>query len=579
MHQRMATLSIPFLRGRVWNFDRVLFSVGCWILLALIVGLVLYPVVLVFLGSFRTEIPGQETSFGFDAWRAVFSEPTLLKSVWNTLALVAARQAIAFPIAILVAWVLGRTDIPGSKRLEFLFWIAFFLPSVPVLLGWILLLDPDYGLVNHLITLLPFVEKGPFNIYSFWGIVWVHLVTNTIAVKVMLLTPAFRNMDTTLEDASGVCGAGRFRTLIHVTLPVMTPVLVVTLLLGIINALQAFEIELILGSPIRLFVFSTEIWFLIRQEPPLFSHATALSSTILILMIPLILMQRWLITRRRFTTITGQFQSQKIKLRGWKWPIFGLVLALGLLLTAVPSVFLVLGTFMRLFGFFRLENPFTTGHWIEVLQDTVFIDSFLNTVLLAAGTAVTAVVLCTLVAYVVTRTRFSGRSALDFISWLPATLPGIILGLGFLWMVLGNPFLVPLYGSLIVMMIALLIDRMTLAIQIIKSYFVQLGFDLEEAGRVSGGSWWYTFRHVLLPPLIPVLLLVGAMSFAGAARNVSTVALLATSDTRPISLLQVDYMIEGYYEAGAVVGVIIVIMTSSAAFVARLFGQRNGLDR
>ena len=90
-----------------------------------------------------------------------------------------------------IAWLLARTDLPGRSWIEFAFWAAFFLPSFTVTLSWILLLDPEYGLVNTALAALPFVGKGPFNIYSFWGIVWVHLVTGSLTVKVILLTPAF----------------------------------------------------------------------------------------------------------------------------------------------------------------------------------------------------------------------------------------------------------------------------------------------------------------------------------------------------------------------------------------------------
>ena len=87
------------------------------------------------------------------------------------------RQLLSLPLAVLIAWLLARTDLPGRSWIEFAFWAAFFLPAFTVTLSWILLLDPEYGLVNTWIAALPFVAAGPFNIYSFWGIVWVHVVT------------------------------------------------------------------------------------------------------------------------------------------------------------------------------------------------------------------------------------------------------------------------------------------------------------------------------------------------------------------------------------------------------------------
>jgi iron(III) transport system permease protein len=213
-----------------------------------------------------------------------------------------------------------------------------------------------------------------------------------------------------------------------------------------------------------------------------------------------------------------------------------------------------------------------------VLSDQLFVSSLRNTLILAVGTALAGVAFFTAAGYVVIRSRFAGRGALDVLSWLPSTLPGIILGLGLLSLFLGSPFLRPLYGSVVLMIIATIVSSLSLGVQLMKGTFAQLGPELEEAARVGGGNWWQGFRLVLLPLITPALLLVGAMSFIAAARNVSTVALLATSATRPLSLLQLDFMIESRYEAAAVVGVIVVAMTTGVALAARLLGLRGGLD-
>ena len=300
----MATITVPLPAGRRRRVE--LQTIAYTLILALVAVLVLYPVILVVLSSFQTARPGQPAALTLDAWRVALADPTILAAIWNTITVTVARHGIAFPVAILIAWILARTDIPGAHWLEFLFWIAFFLPALPVTLGWILLLDPEYGLLNQLVTVLPFVEKGPFNIYSFWGIVWAHLGHSTIAVKVMLLTPAFRNLDASLEEASRISGASVLGTLFRVVVPVMTPVLLVVALLSLIHSLQAFEIEAILGPPFQFFIFSTKVYRLINQEPPLFASATALSSMVLGLIVPLIFVQRWMTSRRSYTTVSGQ---------------------------------------------------------------------------------------------------------------------------------------------------------------------------------------------------------------------------------------------------------------------------------
>jgi iron(III) transport system permease protein len=357
----------------------------------------------------------------------------------------------------------------------------------------------------------------------------------------------------------------------------MTPVILVTLLLSIIASLQSFEVETILGPPFRFFVFSTKVYRLIHQDPPLYASATALSSVILGVLVPLIFLQRWVTGRRQFTTVGGQYRAARVQLRRWRTPAFLLVLLVSLIVTAVPCTFLVLGTFMRLFGFFNMADPWTTENWGHVLSDPIFLTSVGNTLVLTIGTAGIGVLLYTLVAYIAVRTHFAGRGALDLLSWLPSTLPGIILSLGLLWLVLGTPLFRPFYGTMVVLIAAAVVSTLTLGAQTVKSNLVQFGRELEDAARVGGGNWWQVVQHVLLPLLMPVLLLVGTLSFVSAARNVSAMALLATSGTRPMALLQLDYMVEGRYESAAVVGVLVVLLTTGVAIVGRAIGLRFGL--
>ena len=157
-------------------------------------------------------------------------------------------------------------------------------------------------------------------------------------------------------------------------------------------------------------------------------------------------------------------------------------------------------------------------------------------------------------------------------------LPGIMLGLGYLSLLLGFAVLQPLYGTMAAMLLAVVISRMTLGVQIIKTNFMQVGNELEEASAVSGASQWDTVRHIFLPLVMPTMLLVGAVSFIAAARDVSTVVLLSTPGTRPLSLLQLDLLAQGNYEGAAVVGVIVVLLTTGVALVARLGGLRVGIQ-
>ena len=551
-------------------------SVLCTAVLALVALCVVFPIALVVLQSFQVAAPGQPATYGLDGWRAALGEPGLRAALANTFKVTVVRQLLSLPLAVLIAWVLARTDLPGRGWIEFAFWAAFFLPSFTVTLSWVLLLDPDYGLVNTMLAKLPFVGKGPFNIYSFWGIVWVHVITGSLTVKVILLTPAFRNMNASFEEASRVAGAGTLRTAVRITVPVMAPVILSVLLLGTMISLQTFEVEQVLGLPFRFFVFSTMIYDLLITRVPRYDAATALAVLILAAMLPLVLGQQWLTRGRRYTTVTGQFQNQPHKLGRWRAPATAAMVVVVLIVLGVPVVFALLGTFMKLFGFFNIADPWTLDNWRTVLGDDQFLHSLRNTLVLALGTAAVTVVIHSLIAYIAVRTRYAGRRALDFISWLPFTVPGIILGLALLWLFLGVGFLRPLYGTTALLIIAGVISGMPLGVQIIKSGLLQLGGELEEASRIAGASWWTTYRRIVLRLMAPTLMAVAMITFVGAARNISNFALLSTSASRPLSILQLDYVAQRKFEEAVVVACIIMLISLAGALFARLLGLRGG---
>ena len=552
-------------------------AVLCTVVLALVAFCVVFPLFLVVVQSFQVAAPGEAARYGLDGWRAAFGEPGLRGALWNTFTVTFVRQILSLPLAVFIAWLLARTDLPGRSWIEFAFWAAFFLPSFTVTLSWILLLDPEYGLINTALAALPFVGKGPFNICSFWGIVWVHIVTGSLTVKVILLTPAFAKMNASFEEASRVAGASTLRTALRITVPVMAPVILSVLLLGTMVSLQTFEVEQVLGLPFRFFVFSTMIYDLLVTRVPRYDAATALAVLVLAGMLPLVFMQQWLTRGRRYTTVTGQFQNQPHKLGRLRAPALALVLALVLVVLGAPVLLALLGTFMKLFGFFNIPDPWTIENWKTVLTDDLFLRSLHNTLVLATCTAAVTIVVHSLIAYIAVRTRYAGRRLLDFISWLPFTVPGIILSLALLWLFLGVQVLRPLYGTTALLIICGVISGMPLGVQIIKSGLMQLGSELEEASRIAGASWWSTYRRIVLRLMTPTLLAVGMITFVGAARNIGSFALLTTSANRPLSILQLDYVAQRKFEEAVVVACIIMFISLGGALFARLLGLRTNV--
>ena len=547
------------------------------ILIIVVAFLVLTPLALMILNSFQTARPGQPIVWGLEGWVKAFTTPGIIKAITNTFSLAITRQAIALLIGSFFAWLIARTDMPMKGTLEFFFWLSFFLPALPETMGWILLLDPKYGLLNQGLIDIGVLSQPIFNIYSFWGIVWAHL-GGSVSVKVMLLAPAFRNLDAVLEEASRISGASGTRTFFRIVLPVMMPAILVTTILGIVRALEAFEIELLLGTPIGLQVYSTKIHELVTWEPPQFAPAMALSTLFLGLLLFMVALQRRYIGRRNYETITGRgFSIRPTPLGRWRYPAFALVLTFALVITVVPTILLVAGTFMKLFGFFHIADPWTLDNWRATLGDPVLLRSLWNTIAIGLGAGVVGVLFYALIAYMVVKTRHRGRWLLDFLSWLPWSIPGILLGVALLWTFLQTRIFLPIYGTIYLLMIAMVIKSMPFGTQMIKSVLIQLGSDLEEASKVCGGTWLHTFRRVILPLTMPALITVGLVGFISAARDISTVVLLGSGKSRTLSLLMLDFAAGAEFEKATVVAVIIVGLVVGAALFARALGGQVGV--
>jgi iron(III) transport system permease protein len=577
-----AATTVATARPQAVRFGRL--RAGGIVMPILIVGLgfyVVYPLVLILVNSFNVARISEPARYGLDNWVVAFSQPRLLQSLGNTIVVYFMYTTIGFPIAVLIAWALARIRMPFAHGLEFLFWVSFMLPSLFTTIGWMMLLDPDLGLLNVGIRrLFPFLTAAPFNIFTVQGIVWVHLMSTVISSKVMLLTPAFRNMDASFEEASRASGASNFTTLARVTLPLMIPPMTIVLMLNLVRMFQSFEIEQLIGTPFKFFVYSTQIYQLARaSEPPQYGQATALASLTLLLIALLIPLQRWLIQRRQVTTVTGRFQTGLVEIGRWRWLALGLIVVMLVLLNVVPLVTVVLGSFMTRAGFFQLTQVFTMKHWTNVLTDNVFRTALFNTVVLSSVAAIVGPFLFSFIAYVLVRTRWHGRMLLDSIVWSSGAVPGILASLGLLWMFLSTPFLRPIYGTIWALVLVAILQGKLTGVQLSKSIFLQLGQELEDAARVSGGGWFNVYVRIWLPLITPTLILIGMMHFVIAAQATSHVVLLATRDTITLSLLALEFASGGtaQREEAGIIGLIIVLMTVGVALVARSFGSRVGV--
>jgi iron(III) transport system permease protein len=227
---------------------------------------------------------------------------------------------------------------------------------------------------------------------------------------------------------------------------------------------------------------------------------------------------------------------------------------------------------MRRYGFFTISSPFTVAHWQKLFADPLFLVSLKNSLMIATVAAMAGILLYSTVAYLLTSRRTAAKPLLEGLCWLPHILPGILLGLGILWLFLATPLRFFLHGTVLGIALALMIGDSPVTTQAFRAGFLQLGGDLEEAARVSGASWRYTFRRILLPLLAPIAGTVGLMNFGSALTSISTPVLLYSHQSRPLSILLLEYSVTGELERGAALGLLLTALVCVMMLAGRKLG-------
>jgi iron(III) transport system permease protein len=315
----------------------------------------------------------------------------------------------------------------------------------------------------------------------------------------------------------------------------------------------------------------------VRNQIPNYGEATVLASLTLLMIALIIPLQRWILQRRRYTTITGSFRPGLIDLGRWNYVTFGAIALLLALLTVGPLAILVLGSFMQRIGYFVLG--YTLDHWRFVLTDPVFVKALRTTLILAVTAAVCSPLIFSVLAYILVRSRLPGRGALDLMIWSAGAVPGILAGLGLLWVFIGTPGLNFLFGTIWALIIVVILQGKTTGVNIMKGVLVQVGADMEEAARVSGAGWIRTYCRIWLPLLMPTLILLAVMNFVSAAGATSSIILLASRDTMTLSLMALELSSAAISnrEAASIISIFIILFTIAGALLVRYFGGRLGV--
>ena len=247
--------------------------------------------------------------------------------------------------------------------------------------------------------------------------------------------------------------------------------------------------------------------------------------------------------------------------------------------TALPFVVIIVGSFMSRVGFFQAVPLWTTAHWVTVFTDPLFLRGLKTTTILAVSAGIGSPIIFSIIAYMIVRTKWRGRRILDGIIWVSSIFPGIISGLGLLLMFLTVPGLQVLYGTIWALILVVLIAGNTTGTNIFKGVMLQLGNDVEEAGRVSGAGWFNTYFRIVVPLLMPTMVLIGMLNFIAAASTTSSIILLASRDTITLSIIGLQWASPelGRTEAAGIISLVIMVYTLLLALIGRYYALKIGL--
>ncbi|MDA3146618.1 iron ABC transporter permease [Leucobacter sp. UCMA 4100] len=541
--------------------------------------LILMPVALVLLSAFTSETPRPGnihlTNFTFDNFATVFGAGAM-RAAGNSVMVGAGASIIALLCGGFLAFVTARTNVPGRKFLYFAGLMPMFLPSFVGALAWGLLGGPNAGLLNILARDLGL--SSWLNVYSLPGLIVV-LGIYYAPYAFLLIHASLSLMNPDLEEAARVHGAKPHEILRKVTFPLATPAILGSAILIFTLTVENFPVAQMLGSASGIDTLPTYIFRLMNSAPSRGNEAAAVAIALVVVVLVVTAVQRRVISKRTFTTVSGKgLKPSKIDLGWFKIPavvlgtfyffITAVLPLLALLFVAMhdsPYISSVLGSIS--------DGKLNFDAFLDVLVKPTVHKATLNSVIVSVLAALIGTLIAFIVSYVVNRTTIPGRAGLGYISMIPLAVPAIVLGLGLLWTWLLIPL--PVYGTLTVMVIAFMAAQMPQGFQGASSGILQIHADLEDSAVMSGANRVRAIWRITVPllrvPLASTFLLLLMLSM----RELTVPLFLFTTDTRLLSIIIFDDYENGILQSSAATSVLYCGLIFILAWLAQRFGAKK----
>jgi iron(III) transport system permease protein len=553
-----------------------LILIGCTLFVLYLAGV---PLLMLLYGSIRSAPIGEPgATYTIQNYVKAYFDKEFYLLLLNSVYYALGTCTLTFLIGTFLAWVSERTNTPLKKLFVVMSLIPFIIPGILSTISWILLLSPKIGLINIVVKDILGLDSAPFNVYSMWGMIWAEAI-HLYPLVFLLMSAAFRNMDTSLEEAALTAGSSTVQTFYRVTLPLMRPAMFSVLLINFVRGIEAFEVPALIGVPAKISVFTTKIFLAIHQFPSDFGLAGAYAVTLLaISSVGVLVYGRITRKEERYATVTGKgYRPRVIDLGAWRYLTLGISFLIFFLAVILPVFVLLWSSFIPYYGVpsRELMAKMTLANYQYIINYPLAMTAFKNSFYLSVGSATLVMLLTSVIAWITVKTRLPGRALLDNMTFIPIAMPGIVLGVSLIWVYLTLP--IPIYGTIWVLLLAYLTKFMPYGIRAASASMIQINKELEEASLTAGGTWFQTFRKVVLPLLMPGFTAGWIYISIIALRELSTSILLYSYNSTVLSIMAFDLWEGGQYTYVCALGVLMVLLLIAMAFTARKLGARIGI--
>ncbi len=537
--------------------------------------LVLPPLYFLVVGAVSVE-EGAQTRYTLERFVMLLSQRGILISTWNSFVFAIGSALLSLLIGGLAAWLVERTNAPLKSVTYLTNVVALGTPYVLYTSAWLLLLARS-GPINTWYRQLTGETGVIINVYGMGGMILIEGLLWSPLVF-LLLGATLRNFNPALEEAARMSGATTWGTIRRVTLPLSMPAILALSMLVFIRTIEAFEVPALVGLPGRVHVLTTDIYEMMhRTMPPDIGSASALS-LILLFIVGALLFWYGRLTRNaeKFATVTGKsFRPNQIDLGAWR-PLAGFALAFYFfLLIVLPAFILVWASLLPFYQTFRSQAfpLLTLDNYRAILNSPRYISLVVNTLLIGFVSA-SVVMLLTAVSAWLTVRKAPGARVLDNLGTAPLVFPGIVLGVGVMQFFLQVP--VGIYGTVWIIVWALVINYLPYGVRYSYAGMIQLHRELEEAAAASGATPLTGFRRIVFPLLAPSLIAGWLFIFLLATRALSLPVLLSGPSSQTMAVAMFDLWGNGQGPELAALGLMWSLSMTCIAVVFYLVARRGG---